>query len=100
MIKGGLSQKSASARYNIPQNALRRNVKNVKTKIIYCEYPILEGSPRLTPNYRVNQFFSVAKADIISDYLRTMTKHHHGLNHKNARQLALSWTNNCSLVVL
>lgn len=85
---GGLSVKAASMKYNIPRTTLRRYVKKCENREIDWEDPTAEGIPRLTPNYSVNKIFSSEEEEILSDYLQTLAKLHHGLTPKNVRKLA------------
>lgn len=110
VINGGFSVKAAAVKHNIPRTSLRRYVGKCQEKeeVIDWNSPILEGAPRLTPNYRINQVFSCEEEDILSDYFQTMTKLHHGMDPKCARKLAYdlavinkkkmpdSWRENCT----
>lgn len=59
---GGLSIKSAALRYGIPRTTLRQYIKKCDNKNgIDWTSPILEGAPKLTPNYAVNIFFQPTK---------------------------------------
>lgn len=90
VINGGFLDKAAAVKHNIPRTTLRRYVGKCQEKeeAIDWNSPILEGAPRLTPNYRINQVFSCEEEDILSDYFQTMTKLHHGMDPKCARKLA------------
>lgn len=87
---GGLSVKAAAVRYEIPRTTLRRYVAKIKDRRDEIDWnsPVLEGTPRLEPNYTVNRIFSVEEEEILSEYFQTMAKLHHGLNPKCARKLA------------
>lgn len=82
VMNSGLSVKAAAVKHNIPRTTLRRYIAKCKEKeeAIDWNSPILEGAPRLTPNYHINQIFSSEEEDVLSDYFQTMTKLHHGLD--------------------
>ncbi|KAL3284358.1 hypothetical protein HHI36_018522 [Cryptolaemus montrouzieri] len=82
--------KAAAIRYNIPRTTLRRCVMRVKDERDEIDWnsPILEGAPRLYPNYTVNKIFSSDEEEVLSNYFKTMANLHHGLNPKCARKLA------------
>lgn len=90
VVNGGSSVKAAAIKHSIPRTTLRRYLKkcNEKEDEINWNSPFLEGAPRLTPNYSVNQIFSSEEEDILSEFFPTMTKLHHGMNPKCARKLA------------
>lgn len=90
IMEGGLSTKAAALRYDIPRTTLRRYLKKCQDhqQEIDWNSDILEGAPRLTPNYTVNQIFTNEEENQLSNYLKTMTKLHHGLNPSSARKLA------------
>lgn len=87
---GGLSVKAAAIRYGIPRTTLRRYVAKIKDRRDEIDWnsPVLQGAPRLVPNYTVNQIFPMEEEEILSEYFQTMAKLHHGLNPKCARKLA------------
>lgn len=90
VMEGGLSQKAAALKYDIPRTTLRRYLKKCQENKdnIDLSSDLLEGAPRMTPNYSINQIFSRYEELELSNYLQTMTKLHHGLNPKGARKLA------------
>ncbi|XP_072377979.1 uncharacterized protein [Diabrotica undecimpunctata] len=90
VCEGGLSQKAAALKYDISRTTFRRYFKkwNENKNNLDWTSNVLEEAPRLTPNYDINQFFFSTEKKELSNYLQTMTKLHHGLNPKGARQLA------------
>ena len=90
VLNGGLSAKAAAIKHNIPRSTLRRYLKKCNDKADQIDWnsPFLEGAPRLTPNYSINQIFSCQEEDVLSEYFQTMSKLHHGMTPKCARKLA------------
>lgn len=87
--QGGISTKAAAMKYGIPRTTLRRYLKKCRnsTETINWSSPILEGCPRMTPNYSVNKIFSTEEERNLCVYLKTMANLHHGLTPKNCRKL-------------
>lgn len=87
--QSGISTKAAAMKYGIPRTTLRRYLKKCRnsTERIDWSSPILEGCPRMTPNYSVNKIFSTEEEQNLCVYLKTMANLHHGLTPKTCRKL-------------